>query len=82
MVRQRLDASDAERHRISYQAGRVRVSVPDVIVIPGGESDARKVAALLTNHKRDPLPAVAESRTDASDKVVWVVRKLKEESNA
>ena len=76
MVRQRLYASDAERHRISYQAGRVRVSVPDVIVIPGGESDARKVAALLTNHKRDPLPAVAESRKDATGKVVWIVRKL------
>lgn len=79
MVRERLYASSAERHRISYQAGRVRVSVPDVIVIRGGESDARKVAALLTNHKRDPLPAVAESRTDASGKVVWVVRKLEGE---
>lgn len=77
MVRQCLYASSAERHRVSYQAGRVRDSVLDVIVIPGGESDARKVAALLTNHKRDPLPAVAESRTDASGKVVWVVRKLK-----
>ena len=80
MARQRLYTSHAERQRVFYQARKVRVSVPDVIVIPGGESDARKVAALLTNHKRDPLPAVAESRTDATGKVVWVVRKLKEES--
>lgn len=79
MVRERLYDNPAERHRISYQAGRVRGSVLDVFVIPGGESDAHKVAALLTNHKRDPLPAVAESRTDASGKVVWVVRKLEGE---